>query len=145
MKTFWCFLFLVFINAMLFGQDWEANFDAAQSKALQENKLLVVVFSGSDWCAPCIKLDREVWQTATFIKVAKQHYVLYRADFPRKKKHQLSEELQKKNSALAAKYNPKGHFPLVLVLGNDASVLGSMGYEKGGAQKYIDYLDAFLP
>ena len=75
------------------AQDWQPDYALALTKAEATKKPLIVVFAGTDWCAPCIKLDREVWQSETFKDYAKDHYVLYRADFPRKKSNQLSQEL----------------------------------------------------
>ena len=48
-----------------------------------------MVFSGSDWCAPCIKLDKAVWQSEEFKKEAETNWVIYKADFPKKKANQL--------------------------------------------------------
>lgn len=127
-----------------FSQEWEADFDVAQSKASQEGKPLVLVFSGSDWCAPCIKLDRNIWQSEQFKRHAAQNYVLYKADFPKKKKNQLAPEILGKNKELAAKFNTKGHFPLVLVLDGDSNILGTTGYKKYGPKKYVELLDSFL-
>ncbi len=90
------------------GQLWESDFEKAQEKAAQENKKLLLIFSGSDWCIPCIRLDREVWQNKDFMAYAKEKLVLYRADFPKRKKNHLSPALATKNNALAEVYNPKG-------------------------------------
>ncbi len=137
-----CVVFLVPLWG--FSQGWESNFDVALSKAAKEDKPLVLVFSGSDWCAPCIKLDRTIWQSDVFRDYATQNYVLYKADFPRKKKNQLHPEILGKNKELAAEFNSKGYFPLVLVLDENSNVLGTTGYKKYGPKKYIQLLDSFL-
>ena len=67
----------------LLAQDWRTNWDDAKSEAEKENKKLILVFSGSDWCIPCIKLEKEVWENSTFNEYAKDNYVLFRADFPK--------------------------------------------------------------
>ena len=53
-----------------FAQEWQTDFTVAKDVASKENKPIILVFQGSDWCAPCIKLDREIWSTDTFIKYA---------------------------------------------------------------------------
>ena len=82
----WIFLF---ISVQLSAQNWHTDYEKALKAADAKNLPIILVFQGSDWCAPCIKLDREIWQSSEFIKYAKDHYVLLKADFPKKKKHRL--------------------------------------------------------
>lgn len=129
-----------------FGQHWEPDYKTAQERASTENRPLVVVFSGSDWCAPCIRLDRKIWQSPEFADYAKNHLVLYRADFPRKKKNQLSTSTTTQNKKLAEAYNPKGYFPLIVVLNAREKVLGNMGFEpQWTPQNYISNFKSLLP
>ncbi|MEM1258597.1 MAG: thioredoxin family protein [Bacteroidota bacterium] len=144
MKAWWYTFFLSLVCSTMLGQKWESNFDTALTKAAQEDKPLVLVFSGSDWCAPCIKLNRTIWQSEEFKKYAAQYYVLYKADFPRKKKNLLPPETLGKNKELAAAFNSKGYFPLVLVLDKNSNILGTTGYQKYGPKEYIQLLDSFL-
>jgi len=126
------------------AQDWQEDFDVALQKSKDEQKPIVLVFSGSDWCAPCIRLEREIWESEAFKNHAAENYVLYKADFPRKKKNQLSPEVSGANKKLAAKYNQNGYFPLVLLLDQEANILGTTGYKGIKPKKYIELLDAFL-
>lgn len=73
------------------AQEWQLDLKDAQKLALETDRKIVLVFSGSDWFAPCIKLDKEIWQSAEFQTYARENYVMLRADFPRKKANQLSE------------------------------------------------------
>ncbi|WP_339143378.1 thioredoxin family protein [Croceitalea sp. MTPC5] len=130
---------------VLMAQNWEPNYQNALTKAKTENKPLLVVFSGSDWCAPCIKMDKKIWQSADFKKHAEINYVLYKADFPKRKSNQLSNDLMDANKTLAKKFNPKGHFPLVVLLDGNENVLGETGYKRVSASNYIAHLNAFVP
>ncbi|NVK09497.1 MAG: thioredoxin family protein [Tenacibaculum sp.] len=127
-----------------YAQDWQTDFLKAKEIASQENKPIILVFQGSDWCIPCMKLNKEVWNTNTFKKYAKEHYVMLQADFPRKKKNKLSKEQQNTNAKLFETYNKKGFFPLVVVLDKDGKVLGETGYKKATPVSYIDELNAFI-
>ncbi|MGQ3679052.1 thioredoxin family protein [Tenacibaculum discolor] len=127
-----------------YAQDWQTDFLKAKEIASQENKPIILVFQGSDWCIPCMKLNKEVWNTNTFKKYAKEHYVMLQADFPRKKKNKLSKEQQDTNAKLFETYNKKGFFPLVVVLDKDGKVLGETGYKKTTPVSYIDELNAFI-
>ncbi|MEK6154736.1 thioredoxin family protein [Flavobacteriaceae bacterium 3-367] len=139
----------ILITALLFsccllGQDWKGNYAEALLASKQESKPLVLVFSGSDWCGPCKRLDRNIWQSEAFKAYASQHYILYNADFPRKKTNKLPEEKINANKQLAERYNPKGHFPLVLVLNGQEEVLGKTGYEKVSPDAYLSLLNSFI-
>lgn len=130
---------------MLHSQEWQTSFDAAVSLSQKEDKPIVLVFSGSDWCAPCIRLKRNILESEEFKSYASSNYVLYNADFPRKKKNQLPEGLSSVNKTLAEKYNPKGYFPLVVVLDKNQSILGKTGFDvKASPKKYIATLNGFV-
>lgn len=144
MKTLTSTLILLFclvggVNA----QNWMTDFEKANSVAKAENKPIILVFQGSDWCAPCIKLDKEIWSSETFKAYAEKHYVMVKADFPRRKANALSEELQKQNNQLAEKYNLNGYFPFVVVLDSSGKKVGETGYKKITPQEYIKLINKF--
>jgi thioredoxin-related protein len=72
-------------SGKVLAQEWQYDWNSALNIAAKEDKPIVLVFQGSDWCSLCIRLDREVWSTEWFSKYAKSHYVMLSADFPRKK------------------------------------------------------------
>src|SRR5690242_19664467 len=78
---------------------WITDAAKAQETAKAEKKLVLLDFTGSDWCGWCIKLHKEVFSTPEFEKYAKENLVLVEVDFPRKK--QLSAEQKTANGALA--------------------------------------------
>lgn len=133
---------IVNINTII-AQEWQTEINVAKEIATKESKPIILVFQGSDWCAPCIKLDREIWSTDTFKKYAKEHYVMLKADFPRRKKNKLSEKQTKANALLAEKYNKQGFFPFVVVLDSNGKVLGESSYKKTTPENYIKELNAF--
>ncbi len=124
------------------AQEWQTDLKKATEIASAKNQKIILVFQGSDWCAPCIKLDKKIWSSATFKNYAKDHFVMLKADFPRRKKNKLSEEQTTQNGKLAEMYNPEGHFPLVVVLDCDGNVLGTTGYKKATPQEYINLLSS---
>jgi len=125
------------------AQNWQTDFNQAKAIASKNNQNIVLVFQGSDWCAPCIKLDKEIWSTQEFIKLSENHFVMLQADFPRKKANKLSEVLTTQNAFLAETYNEQGYFPFVVVLDKNGNVLGKMGYEKITPEAYYKKLTAF--
>jgi thioredoxin-related protein len=116
---------LVLFFTLLIASDvtWFGDFNAAKTEASKSHKLILVNFSGSDWCGPCIRERKEILETPAFENFASGHLVLVRADFPRQKKNQLSPEQTKLNDALADKYNPDGKFPYTLLIDENGKVL----------------------
>ncbi|AYN68805.1 thioredoxin family protein [Euzebyella marina] len=138
------FLFSVFFGVQLFAQDWQSNFAQTLQRAKVESKPVILIFAGSDWCAPCIKLEKSIWQSDEFVAYSQENLLLYKADFPRKKANKLSAQKQKENDALAEKYNSKGYFPLVVALDSEGHVLGKMGYENVSANEYVGLLKKYF-
>ena len=141
MKIIYVFLFL--LSFSLTAQNWETNWKVATQKSKKNNQKLILVFSGSDWCIPCIKLEKEIWEAESFKAYALENYVLLRADFPKRKKNALSKEKQTHNDKLAERFNAAGYFPLVVVISPEEKVLGQLGYEKSTPEKYIELINAF--
>lgn len=127
-----------------FAQDWQTDFLKAKEIANKENKVLLMVFQGSDWCAPCMKLDREIWSSSEFTEYAKDHFVMLQVDFPRRKKNALSEAQELANSKLAETYNKNGFFPFVVIMNGKGDVLGETAYKKISPQKYIEEINSML-
>ena len=117
---------------------WTDDFEAAKKQAAAEGKLLLVDFSGSDWCGWCMKLDREVFAKPEFLAGAKNDLVLVMLDSPRDKTL-LSKKAAKQNPELQRKYKISG-YPTVLIMDADGEVLEQTGYRKGGAEAYLKYL-----
>jgi thioredoxin-related protein len=133
--------FLISITG--FSQNWITDIKEAKSMASDDDKKIVLVFQGSDWCAPCIKLDKEIWHTDVFKTYAQEHFVMLKADFPKRKKNALTIEQQDHNNKLAETYNKNGYFPFVVVLDENGNVLGSTGYKKMKPSEYIKILESF--
>lgn len=123
-----------------YSQNWKINFEEAKKEALDQNKKILLVFSGSDWCAPCIKLDNVVWKSEAFKSESEKNWVIYKADFPKKKANQLTAELAESNNKLAEKYNKSGSFPLVILLDKTGKVIGMTGFKNVSASEYIQLI-----
>ena len=136
MKNIFLIVSILF-SSIVFSQNWKLDFDEAKQLANEENKNIIIVFSGSDWCAPCIKLDRNVWQSEVFKKVADENWIIVKADFPRKKANQLEDAQMTKNRKMAEKYNIEGSFPLVVILDKSGKVLGKMGFKNVSSEEYV--------
>ena len=142
MKVFPFLSLLFFLN---FSPVWLTDFDQAKQKAKEEHKYILLTFSGSDWCIPCIKLHKEIFDSKAFTDFADEHLELVNADFPRLKKNQLSKEQQKKNESLADRYNPQGSFPLTLLLTEEGKVVKSWeGYPNVSPEEFTGKLKTLV-
>ena len=120
--------------------NWLTDLPKAQAQAKAENKLLLLDFTGSDWCIWCIRLDNDTFSKPEFAVYAKKNLVLVQLDFPNKKPQ--PDELKKANAALAAKYDPEGAFPTLIAMKPDGTVVWKQpGYLEGGPQALIAKLE----
>jgi thioredoxin-related protein len=117
--------YLILLPCFLWTSVWHTNLEDAKAIAQKDHKYILLNFSGSDWCGPCIRLKKEIFETSVFQSMADSELVLVNADFPRNKKNQLSAEQQKINDAIADKYNAKGIFPYTLLLNADGKIIGT--------------------
>jgi thioredoxin-related protein len=126
------------ITAMSFA-NWQPDFETAKKIAKEKHEFILLNFSGSDWCGPCMRLRKEILDNEVFTKMADTSLVLVNADFPRNKKNQLDAQTKKQNDALADKYNPEGKFPYTLLLDANGKVLKAWdGYPDEGVQQFSD-------
>ncbi len=134
-------IILLFVAFQAQGQDstlWQNNFEQAQKQCLEKDQKLLLVFSGSDWCKPCIRLKSEILDTPEFRNEVKGKWLLYNADFPYRTK--LLKEKVKENEALAETYNPEGKFPKVVLLDGVGNVLAVAGYKNVSPHEYVEFL-----
>ncbi len=104
---------------------WQTDFEKAKQIAREKHQLILLNFSGSDWCGPCIRMHKEIFGDTKFTAMADANLVLVNADFPRNKKNQPEKLIKKQNEALAEKYNPEGKFPFTVLLDANGKVLRS--------------------
>lgn len=105
---------------------WLTDLPAAMQKAAKENKLVLIDFTGSDWCSACVQLRRNVLDNPDFRAYADERFVLMEVDLPQRKS--FDPVLRAKNEAIAARYGVAA-YPTILVLNPQGGVLG--GFQEG--------------
>ncbi|WP_164112159.1 MULTISPECIES: thioredoxin family protein [Sphingobacterium] len=121
MKTIFVATVLAILSNLAYSQ---TRFEKAKKEAAEKRELIVLNFSGSDWCIPCIKFHKNIIETDVFQKLISGNTAIYlNVDFPRSKKNQPLEAIKKENAELADLYNPKGIFPYTLVLDADGKII----------------------
>jgi protein disulfide-isomerase len=127
----------IFATVTLFAAEgeWLTDLAKAQEKAKAEKKMVLIDFTGSDWCPPCKNLHKTVLTSEEFAAFAKENLVLVEIDFPRSKPQ--SEELKAANKELGKKFEVKG-YPTVIVLDKDGKeVFKKVGYGGTSAKDYV--------
>jgi thiol-disulfide isomerase/thioredoxin len=129
--------FVLGLSASVANAQWLTDFPAALKKAQAEDKAVLVNFTGSDWCGWCIRLKKEVFDTAEFKAFAAENLVLVEIDFPRAK--QQSQALRQANSRLQTQYQVRG-YPSIFILDKNGETRLKTGYQAGGPRNYITHL-----
>lgn len=102
----------------------QTRLEIAGKNASEKNSMILLNFSGSDWCIPCIKFKNNIIETDEFRQLLKDSVIEYiNADFPRNKKNQPAPEIKKENSELADRFNPNGIFPFTVLLDSNGKIL----------------------
>jgi protein disulfide-isomerase len=131
MKSFLLSMAVMMMAAagFLHASDWTTDYKAALKAADAQDKLVLLDFTGSDWCEFCQLLDKDVLSQPEFRHYAARTYILVKVDFPRAK--QLPEEVKNQNDALGKKFGVGG-YPTLIVLTPDGREAGRIvGYKPG--------------
>lgn len=119
---------------------WTTDYPTALKQAAQENKKVFLLFTGSDWCGWCKRLDKEIFSTTEFKTYAAESLILVKLDFP--KSLPQSGALKAQNRKLAEKHGIQG-YPTIIVLDSTGKKIGELGYMEGGPAGFVKALQAF--
>lgn len=114
---------------------WTTDYPKALAEGKAQKKMVMLDFTGSDWCEWCIKLKKEVFSQPKFKEYAAKNLILVELDYPNDKPQSI--EIKKQNSALLNKYNSEGIFPAIIVLNSDGKRIGELSYVPGGPDAFL--------
>lgn len=135
-------LFIALFGLFATSLNWMGDFSQAQELAKANHKQILINFSGSDWCGPCIRLRKEILESENFEGYASNNLLLVRADFPRQQKNQLPKAQVKLNEALAERYNKDGKFPYTVLVDENGKVLKAWdGFPDESPEAFIAEID----
>jgi thioredoxin-related protein len=118
---------------------WLTDYEAAKAEALKSGKILLIDFTGSDWCPYCIKLHDEVFQYNAFKEGVEGRYVLLKVDVPNDKSKQPAATIEQ-NAKLVEIYGAQV-FPMILLADANGIPFASTSYHEGGPKKYVALLN----
>jgi thioredoxin-related protein len=138
-----------YTNAQEKGElNWLADFEQAKTIAKEQNKPILIFFTGSDWCGLCKMLEKDFFTTKEFKEKANSSLVLYKADFPQRRTDIVTPAQKLVNDALDKKYSKtRGTrvFPTIVMInasGKEINFLESYNYihDTSRHTKLIDYV-----
>lgn len=136
-------LLLVFLcfSRVALAADWQTGYTKALQTARAQNKRVLLDFTGSDWCGPCIQLKKAVFSRPEFAAYADKNLVLVEVDFPQRKRQ--SAELVKQNEQLSKQYSLQGKgYPTVILLDPNGKILREFtGYDGESAAELIAWIE----
>ena len=141
-RVFACLLIaLSFAPTIARGSEWQTDYEQALATARLTRKLVLLNFTGSDWCGPCIQMKKIVFSKEAFLSYARENLVLVEVDYPRLKA--LPEKIAKQNERLMHQYNiERSGYPTVILLDLDGKILGQVeGYGGQGPAEIIAWVE----
>ncbi|HMQ47129.1 MAG TPA: thioredoxin family protein [Saprospiraceae bacterium] len=118
-------------------QPFFTDYEQAKAVALAENKKILMVFAGSDWCRPCMQFKKEILDSEVFQTYAQENLVVLYLDFPARKKNRLSKEQTAHHEQLAEQYNKAGAFPKLVLLDGADHLIRNLSYTNQAAEHFI--------
>lgn len=142
-----CKELIFLLSLMVMPLIFKAQIVNDQTKAIeiarQEGKKILLVFSGSDWCQPCIRFDKNILQQKQFKDYAKETLVVLKCDFPQRVA--LAPKVVQQNERLAEQFNPKGDFPKVLLLDAALKTITTLSYQGQSVTQFIQAINHYIP
>lgn len=118
--------------------EWLTDYEEALETSRESERLILMNFTGSDWCPPCIQMKNDVLSEEAFREFAAENLVLLELDFPRNKPQEA--EIEQQNRGLAEQFGIQG-FPTFVVLDDEGEEVNrTVGYMRGGPEAFIAWI-----
>jgi thioredoxin-related protein len=140
MKKLFLIAAICWLGIQARADDWLTNLPQAIAKAKAEKKVVLMDFTGSDWCPACMELHKKVLSTTEFNGYASTNLVLMLVDFPSHKPQ--SDDLKAANQVLQEKYGIEGYPTLVLLDGDGKVLYKHIGYEDEPTKTVVANLES---
>lgn len=134
---------LMLVAIVVMSSTWLTDFDKAKKKAREENKHILIFFSGDDWCYTCRSTRKNILEQDEFSGYADASLVLVSADFPRLNKKSITAAQAKANKELASIYNKEMIIPSFVLVDADGRELKKWaGNQDISADEFVDQIKA---
>lgn len=112
-------IFILHVLSILFFSTIQAqlkkspDYETAKTEAKKENKDILIVLTGSEWCKPCIKMKKNVFENQEFEDYANEHFVIFEVNLGRH--WDMDSKLYKDYAFFKEKYQSNA-LPTLIVL-----------------------------
>jgi thiol:disulfide interchange protein len=120
-------------------EGWSTDLEKAFVKAKAEKKSVLVEFTGSDWCPPCIAMRKNVFSKKEFVEGASKKYILVELDFPKGDK-----AVEEKNRPYGEKYKIEGYPTVILFTPEGKEFTRFFASEFPKTDAFLKHIDAAL-
>ena len=124
-----------------YSANWLTDLSAVKAKAKQEDKPIMMKFTGSNWCAGCIRMEKDIFSKKTFIEFADDYLILMKVDFPLGEKQE--ESLIAQNNLLYDQYEIEG-LPTIILLDSEGEIYRDTGYGKEEPENFVNRIENIL-
>ena len=118
------------------------DFDKALADAEKEGKILMLHFSGSDWCMPCKALHKLVIDTKEFKKYADEKLVYFLSDWDENRAPK-SKDFAKQHAALIEQLQIEGFPTIVLINPKTKKAEKLLGVPSQTPEGFIEQIELF--
>jgi thioredoxin-related protein len=131
----------IFAAQSLPAATWLTDFGAAKQRVAAENKPVLMLFTGSDWCPACQNLKRDVFARPEFAAYADANLILLELDFPRNRP--LPGAQKQANRSLADAYKVR-YYPTMILLDMRGEEVVRPRYDGNGVKDFLATLDNYV-
>jgi thiamine biosynthesis lipoprotein len=136
-------LLLLILSSATYAQaQLHTNPEEAFSLAQRSGRDVLLIFSGSDWCIPCIQFNKKILTDSTFQRFAQDKLILLEADFPQRKR--IPAALKTQYELLADEFNPNGAFPQIVLLTSAKRLVAQVPFHQQTAADFITEVQRML-
>ena len=129
---------LFFLTPLAHAEEWTEDINQAIKDGKAAEKDLLLLYTGSDWCPPCKKLEAEILSKDDFLNDIQTSYVLVKLDFPQNTPQE--EKIKQRNQEWLKKYGIEG-FPTIVLIDSKQRPYGFTGYESSGVEDYLGIIE----
>lgn len=116
---------------------WLNSFSAAQQQARANSKPILILFTGTQWCPACIKLEKDVLMKPEFMDAVKNRFVFVKAEFPKYDENSIKASPY---FSLMERYGIS-LFPTLIIVDADGNHLFTVNYKAAAPQAYAEELN----
>lgn len=119
--------------------EWLTDYEAAVEASRETERPILMNFTGSDWCAPCIQMKNDVFSKEAFHEYAEENLVLLELDFPQNTPQE--PEVKEQNQELAQDFGLRA-FPTYVLLDEEGEEVDrTEGYMPGGPDAFLAWIE----